>query len=151
MTGAMEGMIRVFKRKRDSRQELKSRSDELIVLHNSKSPVTEAYRSIRTNLSFLSPDKPLKTLLLTSSAAAEGKSLTLVNLGISMAQNGKGVIIIDADLRKPMQHKFFRMTNFNGLSNILTGEVSYQEALRETGVEGIKIISTGVIPPNPAE
>jgi len=141
----------MFKKKQLSRQELKSRSNELIVLNNPKSPVTEAYRSIRTNLNFMSPDKPLKTLIVTSSAAAEGKSLTLVNLALSIAQNGKQVIIIDADLRKPMQHKFFEMTNFNGLSSILTGEISFDEALRETSVEGVSLISTGVIPPNPAE
>lgn len=141
----------MFKKKQISRQELKSRSNELIVLNNPKSPVTEAYRSIRTNLNFMSPDKPLKTLIVTSSAAAEGKSLTLVNLALSIAQNGKKVIIIDADLRKPMQHKFFEMTNFNGLSSILTGEIGFEEALRETSVEGVSLISTGVIPPNPAE
>jgi len=141
----------MFKKKQISRKELKSRSNELIVLNNPKSPVTEAYRSIRTNLNFMSPDKPLKTLVITSSAAAEGKSLTLVNLALSIAQNGKKVIIIDADLRKPMQHKFFEMTNFNGLSSILTGEISFDEALRETSVEGVSLISTGVIPPNPAE
>jgi capsular exopolysaccharide synthesis family protein len=147
----MEGLKIMFKKKQISRQELKSRSNELIVLNNPKSPVTEAYRSIRTNLNFMSPDKPLKTLIVTSSAAAEGKSLTLVNLALSIAQNGKKVIIIDADLRKPMQHKFFEMTNFNGLSSILTGEIGFEEALRETSVEGVSLISTGVIPPNPAE
>jgi len=141
----------MFKKKQLSRKELKSRSNELIVLNNPKSPVTEAYRSIRTNLNFMSPDKPLKTLVITSSAAAEGKSLTLVNLALSIAQNGKKVIIIDADLRKPMQQKFFEMTNFNGLSSILTGEIGFDEALRETNVEGVSLISTGVIPPNPAE
>lgn len=141
----------MFKKKQISRKELKSRSNELIVLNNPKSPVTEAYRSIRTNLNFMSPDKPLKTLVITSSAAAEGKSLTLVNLALSIAQNGKKVIIIDADLRKPMQQKFFEMTNFNGLSSILTGEIGFDEALRETNVEGVSLISTGVIPPNPAE
>ncbi len=141
----------MFKKKQVSRQELKSRSDELIVLNNPKSPVTEAYRSIRSNLNFMSPDKPLKTLVITSSGVAEGKSLTLVNLALSIAQNDKKVIIIDADLRKPMQHKFFEMTNFNGLSSILTGEIDFEEALRKTNVEGVSLITTGVIPPNPAE
>ncbi len=141
----------LFKKEKVSRQSLKSRNNELIVKHNPKSPVSEAYRNIRTNLNFTSPDKPLKTIAVTSSAAAEGKSLTLVNLALSMAQNGKKVIIIDGDLRKPMQHKFFEMTNFNGLSGILTGEIEFGEGLRETNTENIKLISTGVIPPNPAE
>lgn len=151
----MGEVIKVFDwltgNKRVSRQTLKSRKDELIAKSNPKSPAAEAYRTIRTNLNFISPDKPLKSLIITSSAAAEGKSLTLVNLAVSMAQNGKKVVIIDADLRKPMQHKFFEMTNFSGLSGILTGEISLEEGMRETGVENIKIISTGIVPPNPAE
>ncbi|MEJ6951727.1 CpsD/CapB family tyrosine-protein kinase [Natronospora cellulosivora (SeqCode)] len=145
-------MLNIFKKKEKlSRQALKSRKNELIVKNNPKSPVAEAYRNIRTNLSFLSPDKPLKTLLFTSSGTAEGKSLTLVNIALSMVQNGKKVIIIDADLRKPMQHKFFEMSNFTGLSSILTGEIELENGLRETGIEGLQLISTGVIPPNPAE
>ncbi len=141
----------MFKNLFTSRQSLKTRKDELIVKNYPKSPVSEAYRNMRTNLSFISPDKPLKTIVVTSTAVAEGKSLTLVNLALSMAQNGSKVIIIDADLRKPMQHKFFEMTNFNGLSSVLTGEIEFAECLRETNTENISLISTGVIPPNPAE
>src|SRR5690606_17814153 len=106
-----------------SRQLLKSRKDELLVLNNPKSPVAEAFRQIRTNLNFISPDRPIETILVTSSGPAEGKSMVLANLAIAMVQNGKKVIVIDADLRKPMQHKFYEMANFNGLSNILTGEI----------------------------
>lgn len=142
---------KLFKKEEGSRQALKSRQMELVVKNNPKSPVAEAYRNIRTNLSFMSPDKTLKTIIVTSSAAAEGKSLTLVNIALSMAQNAKKVIIIDADLRKPMQHKFFEMSNFAGLSGILTGEIDFAEGLRETNTDNIEIISTGVIPPNPAE
>lgn len=130
---------------------VQSRDEELITKNHPKSSVAEAYRKIRTNISFLSPDKPLKTIAVTSSGPKEGKSVTLVNLGISMAQNGQKVIIIDADLRKPMQHRFFEMTNFEGLSTILSNEISFEEGLRETGIENLKLISTGVTPPNPAE
>ncbi|MCG8514879.1 MAG: CpsD/CapB family tyrosine-protein kinase [Halanaerobiales bacterium] len=145
-------MFKIFKKNKGlNRQILKSRRDDLIVHLNPKSPVAEAYRGIRTNLSFISPDRPLQTLLITSSGAAEGKSMTLVNLAISIAQGGKRVMIIDADLRKPMQHKFFDLTNFSGLSNILTGEDSLEDELRETGIEGVSLLSTGVIPPNPSE
>lgn len=136
---------------KDSRQLLRSRKHELIVHNNPKSPVTEAFRNIRTNLSFISPDNPLRVIALTSSIAAEGKSLVLANLAISMAQNRKKVIIIDGDMRKPMQHKFFDQPNYNGLSNILTGEIAFEEGLRETGIDGVKLITTGAIPPNPAE
>jgi capsular exopolysaccharide synthesis family protein len=89
--------------------------------------------------------------MVTSSGAGEGKSFMISNLAITIAQNGNNVIIIDADLRKPMQHRFFDMTNFEGLSNILTGEIDFTEAKRETGIENIELVSTGVIPPNPAE
>jgi capsular exopolysaccharide synthesis family protein len=131
--------------------ELKGRSSELITREHPKSPVAEAYRSIRTSLDYLSPDKTLKSIMVTSSGAGEGKSFMISNLAITIAQNGNNVIIIDADLRKPMQHRFFDMTNFEGLSNILTGEIDFTEAKRETGIENIELVSTGVIPPNPAE
>lgn len=123
----------------------------MLVLNNPKSPVAEAFRQIRTNLNFISPDRPIETILVTSSGPAEGKSMVLANLAIAMVQNGKKVIVIDADLRKPMQHKFYEMANFNGLSNILTGEIDFATGLRETGIEGLRLISAGQVPPNPAE
>jgi len=127
------------------------RDDELITKYNPKSPAAEAYRSLRTNISFLSPDQPLKTIALTSSSPEEGKSLTTANLAISIAQEGKRVIIIDADLRKPMQHRFFKMTNHTGLSKILTDKIEFAGGLRESGVEGVQVVSSGPIPPNPVE
>ena len=131
--------------------ELKGRSNELITREHPKSPVAEAYRSIRTSLKYLSPDKPLKSIMVTSSGAGEGKSFIISNLAVAMAQNDNKIIIIDADLRKPMQHRFYDMTNFEGLSSVLTGEISFTEAKRETNIDNIQLISTGVIPPNPAE
>lgn len=128
-----------------------SRGDELIVKTHPKSPVAEAYRSLRTSLNYINPDDPLQTLLVTSSGAGEGKSFMVSNLALAIAQNDKKVIVVDADMRKPMQHKFFNMTNFTGLSNILMGEVDLEEGLRETDISKVNLISTGVIPPNPAE
>lgn len=145
-------MIRkILQKQKTSRQSLKSRKDELIVHKNPKSLVTEAFRNIRTNLSFLSPDHPLKTVVITSSAASEGKSFVLANIAISKAQIGKSVIIIDADMRKPMIHRFFDLTNTSGLSNILSGEVELMEGLKDTGIKGVRVITAGNIPPNPAE
>ncbi|WP_083189942.1 CpsD/CapB family tyrosine-protein kinase [Orenia metallireducens] len=146
-------MFNIFKKnnKKDSRSLLKTRNNELIVKHNPKSPASEAYRSIRTNISFLSPDNPLTKIAVTSSGPSEGKSLTIANLAVSMAQNGKKVVIIDADMRKPMQHKFYDLPNFEGLSNILTSEIEFEDGLRETGIDGLKVVTTGTVPPNPAE
>ncbi len=130
---------------------LKSRENELIANISPKSPITETFRSIRTNLDFMSPDNPLQTIMITSCVADEGKSFILSNLAVSLAQNRKEVIIIDADLRKPVQHYFFSKPNLKGLSNILTGEVEVTEVLRETGIERVRLLTAGHNPPNPAE
>ena len=147
MSRVMEEVLIVI----ESRQDLKTRHGELIVEHSPKSPVSEAYRNLRTNLSFLRPDNPLTKIAVTSSGPKEGKSLTVANLAISMAHNEQEVLIIDADLRKPMQHKFYELPNYEGLSNILTGELKFREAVQASGIEGLNVISTGVIPPNPSE
>ncbi len=131
--------------------DLKDRSDELIVEKDPKSPASEAYRTLRTNISYLSPDDPLTKIAISSSGPSEGKSLTVANLAVAMAQNERDVIVIDCDIRKPMQHRFYGLSNFEGLSNLLTGELDFAEALRETGIENLKMISTGPVPPNPSE
>ncbi|KXS40794.1 MAG: capsular exopolysaccharide family protein [Candidatus Frackibacter sp. T328-2] len=135
----------------ETKRRVQSRDRELVVRHNPKSPLAESYRTLRTNIRFLSPDDPLQTIAMTSSTPSEGKSITIANLAISMTQNGQEVIIIDTDLRKPMQHRFFKMTNFAGLSNILTNEIELKEGIRETGVERLKLVSSGSVPPNPSE
>src|SRR6056297_1471136 len=130
---------------------LKNRQDELITTRHPKSPVAESFRSIRTNLNFISPDDPLESMLITSSGSGEGKSLISSNVAVSLAQNGKKIIIIDADMRKPMQHRFFAAPNLKGLSNILTGEIEFRDGLIETDIEGLELITAGSIPPNPSE
>ncbi|GAB6099372.1 CpsD/CapB family tyrosine-protein kinase [Halanaerocella petrolearia] len=125
--------------------------EKLIVEYNPKLPASESYRELRTNISYLSPDEPLNKIAITSSVPSEGKSLTVANLAISIAHNNQKVIIIDADLRKPSQHKFYGLPNYEGLSNILTGELSFIEGLQETQIDGLSLISTGFVPPNPAE
>lgn len=134
-----------------NREKFTEENKELIVKHKPKSPVSEAYRELRTNISYLSPDQDLTKIAITSSGPQEGKSLTLANLAIALANNEQKVIIIDADLRKPRQHKLYNLPNYEGLSNILAGEISFVEGLQKTEVEGLELISTGFIPPNPAE
>ena len=125
--------------------------EELITFHTPKSPIAEAYRVLRTNIQFSGLDKPIKTLLITSAGPSEGKSLTVSNLAVAFAQSGLKVVIIDCDMRKPKQHRYFEISNENGLSNILIGKLSLTDGLYDVGIEGLKLITTGPIPPNPSE
>lgn len=128
------------------------RSEHLITNLSTRSPVAEAFRALRTNLNFISPDKPLQTLLLTSSGPGEGKSTTSANLAITMAQMGKKVLLIDCDLRKPVQHKVFDISNVRGLTTLLVdSSQSFEEIAQDVGISGLKVITSGPIPPNPAE
>ncbi len=132
-------------------ERIHSRDNEIVVREHPRSPVAEAYRSLRTNLNFISPDKPLKSIIITSCEAGAGKSMTTANLAVSMANNGQKVILIDADMRKPMVHRFFELANYEGLSNVLTGEIDFEEGIKETDVEGLQLLTSGILPPNPAE
>lgn len=121
-----------------------------IVENKPKSPVTEAYRTLRTNIQFSSFDSDLKSILVTSSGPAEGKSTTIGNIAFTMAQGGKKVIIIDCDLRKPSMHKKFGISNKIGLSDYLIGEASLEEVTVKYN-DSLSLIPSGTIPPNPAE
>jgi capsular exopolysaccharide synthesis family protein len=115
------------------------------------SSVAESYRALRSGIGFAAVDKPLQTLLVTSSHQGEGKSLTSVNLAISMAMDRRQVILIDADLRRPNVHNILQLVQTPGLSELLVDQVSLEDALQETPVEGLRVISSGSQPPNPAE
>ncbi|MBP1969202.1 capsular exopolysaccharide synthesis family protein [Virgibacillus natechei] len=123
----------------------------LITKLNPKSPVSEQYRTVRTNLQFASVDNDLKSMIVTSSGPGEGKSMTTANLAVVYAQQGKKVLLIDADLRKPTAHYTFRLDNLRGLSNILVGEHALEETVNRTEMENLDVISCGPIPPNPSE
>src|SRR5690606_33804742 len=116
-----------------------------------KSPVSEQYRSIRTNLQFASIDHPITSLVITSSGPSEGKSLTAANVATTFAQQGKKVLLVDADMRKPTVHYTFRIENTKGLSNYLIGENKLEDITQETQVENLYVITCGPIPPNPSE
>ncbi len=116
-----------------------------------KSPISEAYRVLRTNIQFSSVDKPLKSLVITSSGPSEGKTTTICNLAVTLAQSGSRVLIIDADLRKPKVHKVFGVGNTSGLTNILAQNYDYKLYLRRTEIQNIDLITAGPIPPNPSE
>lgn len=124
----------------------------LITYHNPKAPDSEAYRMLRTNIGYTGVDKKHKVILVTSSKMEEGKSTTAANLAITMAQSQHKVIIVDCDLRRPKLHKLFAVDNSTGLSDLLTKDEPLNTVLHHSGlVEGLDIVSSGVIPPMPSE
>jgi protein-tyrosine kinase len=127
------------------------RYSKLVAHWNPKSPIAEAYRTIRTNIQFASIDKEIKTILVTSTAPSEGKSTTAANLAIVMAQAGKKTLYIDADMRKPTGHKTFRVPNRQGLTSCLVGQSNVHGVIQSTEIENLHVITAGPIPPNPAE
>ncbi|MGN7938762.1 CpsD/CapB family tyrosine-protein kinase [Virgibacillus sp. 6R] len=118
---------------------------------NPKSPIAEQFRTIRTNIQFSSIDEELQTIIVTSSGPGEGKSTTTANLAVVFAQQGKRVLLIDADLRKPTVHYTFRTENHVGLSNVLTRQSTLEEAVSLTSQDKLWVLSSGPIPPNPSE
>ncbi|MGE5508888.1 MAG: CpsD/CapB family tyrosine-protein kinase [Chitinophagales bacterium] len=124
----------------------------LIKSLGSNSPVVEAFRTLRTNLQFAGVKAPLKVIEVTSTAPGEGKSSVAANLASVMAlASGAGCVLVDADLRKPVQAKTFGLSGRVGLTNVLMGSLTWREALKETGIEGLKLLPSGPTPPNPAE
>ncbi len=124
----------------------------LISAEQPKSPPAEAFRSLRTSLQFMSLDDPIKTLLITSPAAADGKTTVTSNLAYTIASAGQEVIIVGCDLRKPRIHEFFGVSNDVGFTSVMLGEVDLDDAIIEVpGSAYLKILPAGPIPPNPAE
>ncbi|RIX45880.1 polysaccharide biosynthesis tyrosine autokinase [Paenibacillus nanensis] len=124
---------------------------QLITLTNPKSPISESYRSLRTNIEFASVDEPLQVIMVTSAGPGEGKSTTISNIAITYAQTDKKIILIDADLRKPTAHHTFSVSNRWGLSSVLSKQCELEEAIQKTNVPNLDLLTAGVIPPNPAE
>jgi capsular exopolysaccharide synthesis family protein len=125
---------------------------ELVTVDEPRSPISEAYRTLRTNLDFAGLDRALKTLVVTSAGMGEGKSTTLANLAIVSAQAGRRVILVDADLRRPMLHQVFGLDNSAGLTTMMmSSDTLDSPPLRETGIEGLSVLTSGPLPPNPAE
>lgn len=124
----------------------------LVTLKDRRSPMAEAYRHLRTSLLFSSAGKPPQTILVTSSQPSEGKTTTAINTAITLAQSDADVVIIDCDLRRPRLHAHFGMENAHGLTNYLSGEKETANLLKTCpDLPRLKIITSGPIPPNPAE
>jgi capsular exopolysaccharide synthesis family protein len=116
-----------------------------------RSSIAEAYRSLRTSIQFATLDKDIRTIAITSSVPQEGKSTTSANLAIVMAQMGKRTLLVDTDLRRPTVHSVFGVPREPGLTNILFDKISLDEAVHETDVPNLSLLTCGIIPPNPAE
>lgn len=124
---------------------------DIISQSNPKSAVAEAYRTLRTNLGFASLDEPCRSILITSAGPGDGKSTTASNLAVVLAQAGNQVILVDCDLRKPIQHKVFGVENGRGLANCLLQNLPPEEVAHKGLVENLTVLTSGPIPPNPAE
>lgn len=138
-------------RKKKKNVKLSMMARKLVTVSDSKSVNAEQFRTIRTNITFSMSDQDLKTILVTSSTPGEGKSTNAANIGVVFAQEGKRVLIVDADLRKPTLHHTFKVFNTVGLSSVLARREVFYNAIQETSVKGVSVIPSGPIPPNPAE
>lgn len=123
---------------------------QLITLSDPRSPVSEAYRTLRTNLSFYSVDNPIRTLVVTSPAPEEGKSTTIANLAVTIAQSDRKTILVDCDLRRPSLHELFGLGNDRGFTTMVL-DPEAETILQDTGVPNLWLLSSGPKPPNPAD
>lgn len=123
---------------------------DLITLTDPRSPVSEAYRTLRTNLSFYSLDTPIRSLVVTSAAPGEGKSTTIANLAVTMAQSGRRTILVDCDLRRPSLHDIFGLKAEPGFTDMVLSD-TIDAPLQATAVDNLWLLATGAKPPNPAD
>jgi len=126
-------------------------SKSIIAYSKPKSPISEAYRVLRTNIQYSSFDNPLKVIVITSSGPEEGKTTTVVNLAVTFTQIGYKVLVIDGDLRRPKIHKVFGIRNHRGLTNLLVSKDDYRNYVNKSEIENLDIITCGALPPNPSE
>lgn len=124
----------------------------LITRQDPKSPISEAYRTIRTNIEFSNLDEEIKTIVVTSSQQNEGKSTVIANLAVSFAgMEDKKILVVEGDLRNPTVHRMFNVSNTHGITDILTNQKSFDECVHVTEIKGLHVLSCGKIPPNPSE
>ncbi|MCM3127721.1 CpsD/CapB family tyrosine-protein kinase [Paenibacillus provencensis] len=123
----------------------------LVTATNPKASISEAYRTLRTNIQFSAIDEQIKVLMVASAQSGEGKTTTVSNLAVTYAQEGKKVLVIDTDLRKPSLHQVFKVSNHAGLSSALAGQYLVNEVLQKSSVFNLDILPAGPVPPNPSE
>ncbi|MGD7007046.1 CpsD/CapB family tyrosine-protein kinase [Metabacillus sp. 84] len=137
--------------RKDRQQIFQLQNRSLISMADPKSPISEQYRTIRTNIEFSNVENELNSMIVTSAGPGEGKSTTVANLAVVFAQQGKRVLLIDGDLRKPTVHYTFNAENHTGLTNVLTKQVMLDHAIQTTSVDSLDVLTSGPIPPNPSE
>jgi tyrosine-protein kinase Etk/Wzc len=129
----------------------KRSSVTIITKKGMDAPAAEAFRSLRTNVTFVGAERPLQLLSVTSPGPSEGKSTTAANLAVALAQGGQRTLLIDGDLRRPLIHRAFGIVQEPGLTDILVGRTPWREAIRPEVLTGLDILPGGAIPPNPSE
>jgi capsular exopolysaccharide synthesis family protein len=127
------------------------RERDLGVFLDPKSVAAECCRSIRTNILFMSPDRPLKIMVVTSPSPQEGKTTSAINLGVTMAEAGGRVLIVDTDMRRPRLHRSFGVPNQTGISTVIVGKATLEQAIKRTDVPNLDVLTCGPVPPNPSE
>lgn len=141
-------------RKKQKTEETMRRGAKLITWAEPQSPVSEQFRTIQTNINFLGIDKEINTIGFTSPNVSEGKSTVTANIAVAFAQTGKRVLLLDTDLRRPTVHATFGLANTQGLTTILTThaeKLNVSEYIQKSGIENLSVLTSGPIPPNPAE
>jgi capsular exopolysaccharide synthesis family protein len=133
------------------KKQMMNNQRKLVTKSNPKSPISEQYKTIRTNINFSSVDREMRSVMVTSSGPGEGKSTTVANLAVVFAQEGKKVLLVDSDMRKPTAHYTFNLPNTFGLTSVLTKQKTLPEVVHTSEVSNLDILTCGPIPPNPAE
>jgi capsular exopolysaccharide synthesis family protein len=136
---------------KNMKKQMMNTKRKLITKTDPMSPISEQYKTIRTNINFSFIDQELRSLMITSSGPGEGKSTTSANLGVVFAQEGKRVLLVDGDMRKPTAHYTFGLNNTFGLTSVLTRQKALVEVTHSSEVKNLDLLTCGPIPPNPAE
>jgi capsular exopolysaccharide synthesis family protein len=146
------GLIPIIGGKQEDKDEPeKLRERDLGVYLDPRSLAAECCRSIRTNILFMSPDRPVRTIVVTSPSPREGKTTTAINLAVTMAETGGRVLLVDTDLRRPRLHRSFGVPNQVGISTMIVGKSTLDEAIKSTDVPNLDLLPCGPTPPNPSE
>ncbi|MEW6554200.1 MAG: polysaccharide biosynthesis tyrosine autokinase [Actinomycetota bacterium] len=127
------------------------RRSSLVMVSEPKAPISESFRALRTNIQYVNYERQLKAIMVTSAGPGAGKTFVLANLAVSLAEAGHRVIVVCCDMRRPTMHEFFHLSNAEGLSTVLVGKMTLEEALKSPGKRNLQVLTSGPLPPNPSE